>query len=82
MSQTDCEHVLRQIELYLDGELIGVEHVEIERHLGECSPCYGHSEFQRRLKEMLRAKCGCDDVPVEFLQRMHSMFAHDQPSAP
>ena len=82
MSPTDCEHVLRQIELYLDGELIGVERVEIERHLGECSPCYGHSEFQRRLKEMLRAKCGCDDVPVELLQRMRSMFAHDQPSAP
>jgi mycothiol system anti-sigma-R factor len=82
LSPTDCEHVLRQIELYLDGELIGVERVEIERHLGECSPCSGRSEFQRRLKEMLRAKCGCDDVPVEVLQRMRSLFALDHPPAP
>lgn len=85
MSPTDCEHVLRQIELYLDGELVGFERVEIERHLGECSPCHGHSEFQRRLKEMLRAKCGCDDVPAELLERVRSSLIgshHHLPPAP
>ncbi len=75
MSETECEHVLRQIELYLDGELVGVERVDIERHLGDCSPCSGHSEFQRRLKEMLRAKCGCDDVPAELLERVRTAVA-------
>jgi mycothiol system anti-sigma-R factor len=70
---TDCEHVLRQIELYLDGELVGVERVEIERHLGECSPCSGHSHFQWTLKEMLRAKCGCDEVPVELTERIRAI---------
>jgi mycothiol system anti-sigma-R factor len=70
LSPIDCEHALRQIELYLDGELVGYERVEIERHLGECSPCSGHSEFQRRLKEMLRAKCGCDEVPAELVERI------------
>ena len=70
---TDCEHVLRQIELYLDGELVGLERTEIERHLGECSPCSGHSEFQRHLKEMLRAKCGCNEVPAELIERIRSL---------
>ena len=74
MSPTDCEHVLRQIELYLDGELVGVQRVEIERHLGGCDPCTGHADFQRKLKEMLRAKCGCNDVPPELLQRVRSML--------
>ena len=82
MSGTDCERVLKQIELYLDGELVGVERVEIERHLGECSPCSGHSEFQRRLKEMLRAKCGCNDVPAELLERVRAMVSRPhQPPA-
>jgi mycothiol system anti-sigma-R factor len=81
LSGTDCEHVLRQIELYLDGELVGVEHVEIERHLGECSPCFGHSEFQRRMKEILRASCGCDDVPPELLERIRALVARPQPPA-
>ena len=75
MSPTECEHVLRQIELYLDGELVGVERVEIERHLGECSPCHGHSEFQRRLKEMLRAKCGCNEIPVELIERVRALVS-------
>ena len=74
MSPTDCDHVLRQIELYLDGELVGVQRVEIERHLGGCDPCTGHADFQRKLKEMLRAKCGCNDVPPELLQRVRSML--------
>jgi len=74
LSPTDCEHVLRQIELYLDGELVGVQRVEIERHLGGCDPCTGHADFQRKLKEMLRAKCGCNDVPPELLQRVRSML--------
>jgi mycothiol system anti-sigma-R factor len=84
LSPTDCEHVLRQIELYLDGELVSVERVEIERHLGECSPCHGHSEFQRRLKEMLRAKCGCDEVPTELLERIRSSLIapHHLPPSP
>lgn len=76
MSGTDCERVLRQIELYLDGELVGFERVEIERHLGECSPCAGHSEFQQRLKGMLRAKCGCDEVPVALVERIRKVTVH------
>jgi mycothiol system anti-sigma-R factor len=70
LSPIDCEHALRQIELYLDGELVGFERVEVERHLGECSPCSGHSEFQRRLKELLRDKCGCDEVPAQLVERI------------
>lgn len=74
MSPTDCEHVLRQIELYLDGELAGFERVEIERHLGACDPCTGHADFQRKLKDMLRDKCGCRDVPAELVERVRAML--------
>jgi mycothiol system anti-sigma-R factor len=79
LSPTDCEHVLRQIELYLDGELVGLQRVEVERHLGACHPCTGHADFQRSLKEMLRAKCGCDDVPPELFERVRTLF--DPPRA-
>jgi mycothiol system anti-sigma-R factor len=69
--------VLRQIELYLDGELVGLERVELEHHLGGCSNCYDHTEFQRRLKQMLRAKCGCDEVPTELAERVRALFAYE-----
>ena len=79
MSPTDCEHVLRQIELYLDGELVGQIRLEVERHLGDCHPCSGHADFQRHLKEMLRSKCGCDHVPEELAERIHTMFGEGPP---
>lgn len=74
MSPTDCEHVLKQIELYLDGELVGALRVEVERHLGACDPCSGHAAFQRRLKAVLRSKCGCDEVPQELVERLRSVL--------
>ena len=74
MSPIDCEHVLKQIELYLDGELVGSVRLEIEQHLGGCDPCTGHAMFQRRLKEGLRSKCGCDEVPPAVFERIRSLL--------
>ena len=82
MSPTDCERVLKQLELYLDGELVASLRVEIDRHLGGCDPCSGHAVFQRRLKEMLRAKCGCDHVPPQLVERLRSLLEqpHEHPA--
>lgn len=80
MSPIDCLEALKQIELYLDGELHGTLRAEIEEHLGACGPCTDHSEFQRRLKDLLRAKCGCHHVPPELAERVRSLFA-DPPVA-
>ena len=74
MSPTDCEHVLKQIELYLDGELVASMRVEIEQHLGGCDPCSGHADFQRKLKEVLRSKCGCREIPADLLERVRSLL--------
>jgi mycothiol system anti-sigma-R factor len=81
LSEIECEQALRQIELYLDGELAGLERVDVERHIGGCSDCYGHSQFMSRLKEMLRDKCGCYDVPPGVAERVRALFAErDDPS--
>lgn len=78
MSPIDCQHVLQQIELYLDGELKASLRVEVHQHLSGCNPCLDHSAFQQRLKELLRAKCGCNDVPPQVLDRIQAMLA-DRP---
>ena len=75
----DCRQVLEQIELYLDGELGSSQHAEIHQHLEACGPCLDHSEFQRRLKELLRARCGCDQVPAALLERIRSTYAEPAP---
>jgi mycothiol system anti-sigma-R factor len=65
---------LKQIELFLDGELEGGMRAEMEEHLGRCGPCTDHSDFQRRLRELLKAKCGCDEVPASLLERVRTLI--------
>jgi len=64
--------VLQRIELYLDGELVESLRIEVERHLGGCDPCTGHAEFQQRLKDVLRSKCGCNEIPSELVERLRA----------
>jgi mycothiol system anti-sigma-R factor len=77
--QAECRKVLEQVELYLDGELGPDERVQVHLHLERCGPCTDHSEFQRRLKELLRSTCGCDEVPSQLLERIRSTYAPPQP---
>lgn len=75
----DCRQVLEQVELYLDGELDPSLHAQIHQHLEACGPCMDHSDFQRHLKELLRAKCGCDQVPADLLERIRTTYAEPAP---
>ncbi|HEX2426091.1 MAG TPA: zf-HC2 domain-containing protein [Actinomycetota bacterium] len=79
LSEIDCQEVLRRLELYLDGELDGGLCIDIEEHLVTCGTCTGHSDFQRRLKEILRAKCGCHEVPSQVLQRVRVVIERETP---
>ncbi len=74
MSPVDCEHVLKEIELYLDGELGGEVCAEIREHLSGCSPCMGRTEFRRRLRGLLAAKCGCEEMPAELRERIQFLL--------
>ncbi|HEX5949377.1 MAG TPA: mycothiol system anti-sigma-R factor [Actinomycetota bacterium] len=77
--QDECRKVLEQVELYLDGELGAIERVQVHLHLERCGPCTDHSEFQRRLKELLRSTCGCDEVPSQLLERIRSTYTSPEP---
>lgn len=82
MSPIDCEHVLQQIELYLDGELEASLRVEVHQHLSGCNPCLDHSAFQQRIKDLLRAKCGCNEVPPHVLDRIQALLARGPEQIP
>ena len=81
MCPIDCRQVLTQIELYLDGELDVSLRAEFHDHLGMCGDCADRSEFQRRLKDLLRAKCGCDEVPPALLRRVHAILREPPPTS-
>ncbi len=80
MSPIDCEQVLRQIELYLDGELEPSLRVEIDGHLGACGPCMDRSDFKSHLRELLKARCGCEDLPPHLLERVETVLREGGPT--
>lgn len=72
MSGTDCEHVLAQIALFLDGELVDGECDRVRAHTATCPSCRERTEFQRHLKERVRGACGTCEVPPELLDRVRA----------
>jgi mycothiol system anti-sigma-R factor len=69
---SDCRRILREIELYLDGEIAGDRCGQIERHLTGCGSCLRHLDFQRELKLLIRRKCRAEGVPPELIERIRS----------
>jgi len=58
LSGTECQEVLRELEVYLDGEMPADEAARVEGHLAECSPCFQRQEFVSNLRRIVREKCG------------------------
>ncbi len=77
MSETDCQEILAQIELFLDDELEEVRCGQVRAHLELCGPCMGRTEFRRSLKVLISRKCRCEDVPEGLMARV--LDALDEP---
>ncbi len=80
MSEISCEEVLRDIELYVDGELDRVRSLELDEHLQGCRSCLGHADFRRRLKSVVRSKWG-PQAPEDLFERItESIRASEGPA--
>lgn len=69
----DCEHVLRFLEAYCDGELPAGDAAAVEQHLDGCVHCLDRRDFRIRLQEVIRRKCrGVEDLPPELVARVQA----------
>lgn len=76
---SECDEVLREIELYLDRELDAAQCRDIETHLAECSPCLQRKEFKESLKALVARKCGAGEAPEQLMRRIRGLLAEKQP---
>ena len=65
-----CEEVLNEIEHYLHGDLGQQQSSRLATHLEGCGPCFERAEFQRKLKEIVRAKCRAHATPAHLMVRV------------
>jgi mycothiol system anti-sigma-R factor len=73
LSEISCEEVLKEVELYLDGELDPDRAAHLREHLTGCSPCLDRAEFQQKLKEIIRAKVRCE-APDTLVVRVRQVI--------
>jgi mycothiol system anti-sigma-R factor len=70
----DCDEAVRQLYVYLDGELTEERRVDISVHLDECSPCARAAGFEAELRAVIASRCR-DRVPASLIERVAEAFA-------
>ncbi len=66
----DCEKVVMEAFLYLDGEMPEASCAEIRQHLDECSPCLRAYGLEEDFKRLVARKCGGDVAPDDLRERV------------
>jgi mycothiol system anti-sigma-R factor len=61
-SATACEEALKELYVYLDGELTDEKRTIITGHLDDCNPCLEAFDFEAELRIVISRRCH-DDVP-------------------
>jgi mycothiol system anti-sigma-R factor len=72
----DCDEALANLYTYLDAELEEARCNEIKSHLAECGGCDRPYDFERRLREVIRAKLD-EEVPDAMIVRIRAVLAYE-----
>jgi mycothiol system anti-sigma-R factor len=72
----DCNETLRELYLYLDGQLTDEDRVHIQQHLDDCSPCLEAYDFEAELRLVVRSRC-VDHVPESLRARIARALEHE-----
>jgi mycothiol system anti-sigma-R factor len=77
----DCNQTLRELQLFLDGELPGEEYEHVLGHLDECLECFHAFDFHAELKQVIAAKCR-EQMPPDLLERIQQRLAPEDAASP
>ena len=70
----DCEETLRELELFLDGEMSAAEFEHVRHHLEECLECLQIFDFHAELRMVIRSKCREEKIPPGLLTKVQACF--------
>lgn len=73
----DCAETLRELEVFLDGEISDEHQAAIRTHLDGCMDCLGAFDFHAELKMVIFEKCNNDEMPADLLSKIELCFDTD-----
>lgn len=74
-ASTPCSEVLKQLYIYIDGELAENDCDQVRRHLDGCGPCLDEHGLEEAVKKLVAKHCGCDPVPLDLRDKVLGRLA-------
>ena len=72
-----CEDAMSKLQEFIDGELPGLSHDEVEVHFEVCTRCYPHLAMEKNFRAKVQAALGQQNVPEGLRNRVMEMLAQD-----
>lgn len=72
-----CEDAMSKLQEFIDGELHGLTHEQVEAHFDVCTRCYPHLTLEKSFRTRVRAALAKPDVPEGLRTRVMGMLAQD-----
>jgi mycothiol system anti-sigma-R factor len=69
----DCQKVLADVYLYLDGQMDDTEAASLKAHLDECSPCLKEFGLEEHVRILVARSCtevAPDDLKSKVMERI------------
>jgi mycothiol system anti-sigma-R factor len=70
-----CRQALERLYEYIDGELEGVPHDQVEEHLRVCTQCYPHLQYEEAFRRRVHDALSRPRVPPDLRERVLSVLA-------
>jgi mycothiol system anti-sigma-R factor len=70
----DCAESVRELYMFLDGELTPERRSAIREHLEGCPDCYGGFDFEVELRQVVSASCR-EELPPALRGRVAAALA-------
>lgn len=77
-----CDEAKTRLFEYLDGELPGISHEEVKRHVELCKECYPRFQFERHFLEALQAAEERGTASPELKDRILQVLAEESGTDP
>jgi len=74
---SNCSETIKELDVFLDGELSESQRDAVRHHLDGCMDCLGAFDFHAELKIVIAAKCNNDEMPPGLLSRIEKCFGID-----
>jgi mycothiol system anti-sigma-R factor len=71
----DCVEVIRQVYVYLDGEIDATDRDCVQSHLDECGPCLREYGIEQEVKALVARCCGGETAPEHLKARLRAKLA-------